>query len=175
MHSERIRQGCLAGDLADAVSGFADPVARARSEAGGAVAGVGEAAVFEREAAAADATHEPSTEALELSDLFVDAGAPTGGKLGPVVAFRGVVVGKSVEFVGDFVETEADALREDDERDAAEDGARIAAMARARALGADEAAILIEAEGRGCDTAAASDLGDGEQVGHGKDINTWTA
>ena len=56
----------------------ADPVPGAGTEAGGAVAGVGELAAVEREAAAADALREPAFEALELGDAPVDPRAPGG-------------------------------------------------------------------------------------------------
>ena len=45
-------------------SGLADPIAGTGTEDGGAVAGVGEAAVIEREAAAADAAHEAAAQAF---------------------------------------------------------------------------------------------------------------
>lgn len=159
---------CLGGRVGggDGESGFGDPVAGAGPEGGGAVARVGEAALVEREAAATDAVHESAAEAFELGDLLVDAGGPAGGELGPVGAFGGVVAGELVEFFGDFVEGETDALGEDDEGDATEDGAREAAMPGACALGADEASILIEAERGGGDAGAAGDLGDGEEIGH---------
>ena len=59
---------------------IADPVARARPEAGSTVAGVGELTAVEREAAAADAFGEPEFQALELGDALVDPRAPGGGE-----------------------------------------------------------------------------------------------
>ena len=50
----------------------ADPVARAGSEAGGAVVGIGELAAVEREAAAADAFRQPELQALQFGDPVVD-------------------------------------------------------------------------------------------------------
>jgi hypothetical protein len=50
----------------------ADPVARAGSEAGGAVVGIGELAAVEREAAAADAFRQPQLQALQFGDPVVD-------------------------------------------------------------------------------------------------------
>ena len=45
-------------------------------------------------------------------------------------------------------------------------GARVAAVAGARALGRDEALVLVEAQGAGRDAAAPGDLADGDQLGH---------
>ena len=50
----------------------ADPVARAGSEAGDAVVGIGELAAVEREAAAADAFRQPELQALQFGDPVVD-------------------------------------------------------------------------------------------------------
>jgi hypothetical protein len=77
------------------------------------------------------------------------------------------VVGWQLRELGtDLVERQPDPLGEDDERDPAEDGPRVAAVTRARPLGADEAPLLVEAEGGGGHAAAACDLADGEQIGH---------
>ncbi len=65
-------------DRASARPPVADPVAWARAETGGAVAGVGELAAVEREAAAADAFGEAELEALELGDALVDPRRPRG-------------------------------------------------------------------------------------------------
>ena len=58
------------------------------------------------------------------------------------------------ELRADLVEREADALREDDERDPAQHRARVAAVARAGALGGDQPALLVEAQRGGGDAAA---------------------
>ena len=108
-----------------------DPVARARSQAGGAVAGVGELAAVEREAAAADAFGQAALEALELGDARVDPRRPRGREPGPVGPV-GRLVGRELgQLGGDLVERQADALGEDDEGDAAEDRPRVAPMAGA--------------------------------------------
>ena len=68
------------------------------------------------------------------------------------------------ELGADLVERQADALGEDDEGDPAQHRARIAAVARAGALGGDQPALLVEAQGRGGDAAAPRDLADGQQL-----------
>ena len=55
----------------------ADPVAWAGAEPAGAVAGIGEPAAVERQAAAADAFGEPAPEALQLGDALIDPRAST--------------------------------------------------------------------------------------------------
>ena len=67
------------------------------------------------------------------------------------------------ELRADLVEREPDALGEHDERDPAEHRPRIAAVARAGALGGDQAALLVEPQRRGGDAAAARDLADRQQ------------
>ena len=64
----------------------------------------------------------------------------------------------------DLVQGEPDPLREDDEGDSAKHGTGVAAVSRPGALGADQAPILVEAQGRGRDAASLRHLADGEQV-----------
>src|SRR5688572_2639243 len=106
------------------------PVSRPRSEPGGAVAGVGEMAAIERQAAAADALGEPSPEAFQLGDALLDTGGPGAGKPGPVVSGRYPFRGKPGQLAGDLVQGEPDALGKDNERDPPEDRTRIAPMPR---------------------------------------------
>src|SRR3954451_9859601 len=144
----------------------ADPVPRAGAEDGGAVAGVGEPAPVEREAAAADALGQAAPEAAELSDAVVDARAP--GLREPVpVAPRGRAVGRQLgELVRDLIERQADLLGEDDERDAAEHRARVAAVAGSGALRGDEPALLVEAQRRRRHAAALRHLADRHELRH---------
>ena len=58
--------------LTSARGWVADPVARAGSQAGGAVVGICELAAVEREAAAADAFRQPQLQALQFGDPVVD-------------------------------------------------------------------------------------------------------
>src|SRR5262249_10223662 len=120
----------------------------------------------EREAAAADALGEPDLEAAKLADALVDARAPRRREARPVAARRGAVGRELVQLGADLVEREADALGEDDERDPPQDGAPVAAVAGARALGLDQPALLVEAQRRRRDAAAPGDLADGEQLRH---------
>src|SRR4029078_5178698 len=89
---------------------------------------------------------EPVLEAPELGDAVVDAGAPVRRQARPVAPGRGTVGRELCELGADLVEREADLLGEDDERDAAQDGARVAAMAGARALGGDQALVVVGAQ-----------------------------
>jgi hypothetical protein len=143
-----------------------DPVARAWTESGGAVTGVGEPTAVERQTSAADAFGQPDLETLELGDPVFDPRRPRGREPGPVAASRCLVGRKLRELGADLVERQPDALSEDDERDPAEHRPPVAAVARARALGADQPALLVEAKGRGGHAAPACDLADGQQVGH---------
>ena len=68
------------------------------------------------------------------------------------------------EFVADLLEGQPDPLGEDDEGDPPEHAARVTAMARAGAVGVDQAALLVVAERRGSDAAAPRDLADGQFV-----------
>jgi len=92
-------------------------VARAGPEAGRAVAGIGELATIEREAAATDALREPVLQPFELGDAFVDSFRPPPREPGPVAPVRSAVGRELAELRRDLVERQADALSEDDERD----------------------------------------------------------
>src|SRR5262249_315885 len=70
------------------------------------------------------------------------------------------------KFGSDFLEGEANPLREDDERNPAQHCSWKAAMAGARSLGCDEAAVLVEPQRRGCDPAAPRYLADRQQRIH---------
>jgi hypothetical protein len=75
-----------------------------------------------------------------------------------------VVPGQLVELLLDLVQGEPDPLGEDDEGDPAKRGAGVAAVTRPGPFGADQAPILVEAEGGGRDAASLRNLADGEQV-----------
>src|SRR4029079_7257241 len=142
----------------------ADPVARARPELARAVVRVGQAAAGERQAAAPDALGQAVLQAPQLGDPFVDPRAPARRETRPVAPGRRAVRRGFGELGADLVEGEADLLGEDDERDAPQDRPPVAAVARARALGGDEALVLVEAQRAGRHAAAAGDLADGEQI-----------
>jgi len=81
-----------------------DPVARAGSEAGGAVVGIGQLAAVEREAAAADAFRQPELQALQFGDPVVDPRGPGGGESRPVSA-RGRLMKRKLGKLGaDLIE-----------------------------------------------------------------------
>ena len=75
-----------------------------------------------------------------------------------------MVPGQLAQLLLDLVEGEPDPLREDDEGDSAEHGTGVAAVTRPGAFGADQAPILVEAQGGGRDAASLRHLTDGEQV-----------
>ena len=79
-------------------------------------------------------------------------------------AVGGPVAGQLVELLLDLVQGEPDPLGEDDEGDPPKRGAGIAAVTRAGPFGADQAPILVEAQGGGGDAAPLRHLADGEQV-----------
>src|SRR5262249_40907733 len=121
----------------------------------------------EREAATADALGEPALQALELGDAFVDPRAPGGRETRPVPT-GGDMVGRELRELGaELLERQTDALGGEDGGDAGAGGQRKAAMAGSCSHGADQASLLVEAQGGGGDAAPARDLTDGQQVGCG--------
>ena len=71
------------------------------------------------------------------------------------------------ELAADLLERQPDALGEDDEGDPAQHRPRVATVARTCPLGADQSSLLVEAKRRRGHAAAACDLADREQAGHG--------
>ena len=110
---------------------------------------------MQRQAAAADALAEAVAQALELSDPFVDTFAPLARQLDPVGSFRHAVPRQFGELGGDFGQRQANLLREHDEGDAPQHGARVAPVPGAGTLRGDEALGLVETEGGGGYAAAA--------------------
>jgi hypothetical protein len=84
------------------------------------------------------------------------------------VAGGGAIGRQLGELLADLLERQADPLREDDEGDAPQHRARVAAVPRTGALGVDQAALLVEAQRGGRDAAAPRHLTDRQQVGHGR-------
>ena len=118
---EKIAQ-LVASSVGRAQRPVADPVARARPEARGAVSRVREPAALERQAATADALGEAALEPFELADPLIDATAPAAREPRPVAAVGNPVGRQLGELVADLLEGEADSLREDDKGDPAQDG-----------------------------------------------------
>src|SRR5579875_588720 len=145
---------------------IADPEAGAGAAGPGAVARIGERTAVERQAAAADALGEAGAQALELRDALVDPCGPCAREARPVPPAGGAVRGQLLELGGDLVEREPDPLREHDEGDPAQDGPGVAAVPRALAGRADQAAVLVEAQRRGGDAAAPRHLADLQKLGH---------
>lgn len=65
----------------------------------------------------------------------------------PVVGCRRTVIGELPELITDFVQSQTDPLREDDEGDPAQHGAGVAAVAGPGALGAYEPLFFVEPAG----------------------------
>src|SRR2546430_438586 len=149
---------------------FSDPVARSRSQSCRAVGRIGELAAAERETAAADAFRKPGLQALELRDALVDTRGPASREARPVPPGRRALRRQLGELCADLLERQADPLGEDDERDAPQRRPREAPVPGARALGLDEAALLVEAQRRSGDAAAARNLLNGQQVVHGASL-----
>ena len=75
-------------------------------------------------------------------------------------------VGQFGECLRDPFQAEADALAAADEGDPAQHVAPEQPLVASAALGADQAALLVEVQRRDGDAAALGDDTDGEQVGH---------
>jgi hypothetical protein len=161
--STRGRRGAVRASARRAV---ADPVARAGAEAGCPVAGIGEPAALDREAAASDAFGEPKLETLELGDALIDPRCPCARETRPISSGRRAVRRQLDKFRADLVERPPDPLGEDDERDPSEHGPRVATVTRAGPFGRDQPSLLVEAERRSRHAAAPRDLADREQGEH---------
>ncbi len=79
-------------------------------------------------------------------DALVDTRAPGIREPRPVAALGGAIRRELGQLRADLLERQADSLGEHDERDPPQNRPREAAVARARALGADQAALLVEAQ-----------------------------
>jgi hypothetical protein len=143
-----------------------NPIARTGTTARGPIAGIRELTAVQGEAATTDAFGKTRPQALELADTFVDACGPPARQRGPIRALRHTVVRELGQFRTDLLECQADSLCEDDERDAANNGARVAPVPGAGALRVDEPLFLVEAKRRGCDPAPLGYLSDGQDFLH---------
>ena len=131
------------------------------------VAGVGQCAGVQGQAAAADAAGEVVAQADELGDACVEFVAPALGDAGPVGAGGGAVVGEFLEGLADAGQGHADALGDADEGDPAQGVAAVAALVSAGAAAVDEALAFVEVQGGDGDSGAFGDLADGEFLGDG--------
>ena len=113
----------------------------------------------------------PALQPLELGDLRVDARAPAAREPRPVAA-AGRAVGGSVASSAPISSSESptrwaktmNAIRRST-------GRGIAPVPGSGALGADQAALLVEAQRRGGDAAAPRHLADREQLGHPRNFS----
>jgi hypothetical protein len=149
-----------------AASAVALQVVGAGAEGGRFVVGVEEAAAVDGEAAAADACREAVAERLERFDALVDLGAPAAGEAFPVASGRRPLIREGVEGPLDLFEGDAGGAAGPDDGHAAEGRAPVAALVAAGALGLDQAALFIETERGGGDTAAGGELADRQLTGH---------
>src|SRR5215471_15431929 len=131
-----------------------------------AIAGVGEPAAIEREAAAADALGEARFQPPELGDPLADPRRPARRERRPVGPLGHAVVRQRGELGPDLLERQPDLLREDDEGDAPEHGPRVAAVPGVGADRPDQPLLLVEPQRRGRDPAARRHLADGEHGVH---------
>src|SRR5262245_4696331 len=154
-------------ELAACRSGSSDPEAWPGSRSPDSVVRIGELTLLERQAAAPDALRQPELQPFQFLDAFGHPAGPAGGQPGPVGTLGHAVLRQLGELLGDLLERQADLLCEDDERDAPEHRPRIAAVAGAGAFGGDQAARLVEPQGRRGDAAAAGDYSDREELGGG--------
>ena len=143
-----------AGAIRTRPAASAEPIPRAGPPAPGAVGRIGQLAAVDRQASAANAFGQPGPQALELGDPLVDPLLPLARQTCPVATGGYAVGGKLGELLADVPERQADFLGKNDEGDPAQDRPWIAAVAGARPLRRNEAALLVEAKRRGGDAAA---------------------
>jgi hypothetical protein len=84
----------------------------------------------------------------------------------PVLTAGNVIGREPAQLGADLIQRQANALREDDERDAPKYRSAITAVAGSVAFRFDQAPSLVEAQRRRSHAAAALDLADGEQGEH---------
>lgn len=114
------------------------PVSRSRAAPGRLVIRVCKLAAVQRETATSDARCQAVTQALKHGDVFIDATGPTTREFSPVIGFRYPVLGQSGQLLPNLNERQPYLLGEDDKRDAPKNRSRVAAVACAIALGADQ-------------------------------------
>src|SRR5262249_30088353 len=103
------------------------------------VAGVGQCARLQAQAAAADAGCEVGAQALQVQDAVVEVLAPACGEFGPVLAGRHAIGGQGDQGLADAGERDAEALRHADECDPAQRLPCVSALIATGAPAGDEA------------------------------------
>lgn len=143
---------------------LAHPAHGAGTAPGGAVFGVGQATILQRQATASDTEGQAVTQAFQFGNVLVDTLLPGGGKSRPVGLFRYAVIRQLFKLGADFVEGKADFLGEHDEGDTADGRARETAMPGIGAQRMDQAAFLVETQRGSGHPAALRELADGDFV-----------
>src|SRR5215831_9411721 len=128
---------------------FSDPISRPGAKPGNAIAGIGALAAFQRQTPAPYALGESLLKAFKFGNALINAVARQLGQLLP-----------------NFLKRQPDLLSKYDERDPAENRARVAPMAAPRPFRRDKSFVFIETECRGGHPAATRDLGNREQIVH---------
>src|SRR5262245_13821640 len=127
---------------------------RAGSLFGEHVAGVGQRAGLEAQAAAADAAGEVVAQPLDVQDAVVEVLAPLGREFRPVLAGGDAIVGQRPQRLADAGKWDSEPLRHPDERDTPQRLAGVSALVSAGASAGDEAFPLVEVQRRHRDTTA---------------------
>src|SRR5881392_4466013 len=141
-------------------------VVRSCASGGCFVVGVEQVALVDREAAAADARRQAVAEGLESLDAGVEVVSPLVREALPVLAARRAPRGEAFERASDVGERHSRCSAGLDERDAAQDGAVVAALVAVGSRRLDQAMALVEPQRRGCDPASRRDLSDRELRSH---------
>ena len=123
---------------------------------------VGQLAVGQRQAAAADASGQAVPQVLERADPLVEVAAPGRGQPGPVPRGGRPALGQRVQGGLDLGQRDADTLRGADERHPAQHGPRIAPLVAGRPAGGDQTPGLVEVQRGDRRAAARGQLADGD-------------
>jgi hypothetical protein len=126
----------------------AHPVTRTRAKARGSISWVRKLALVQRQTAATDASREPRSESLKLRDSLVNSAGPTTRKLGPVLTFGNPTFRELRELYGDLVEGHSNPLGKDNKCNPSKHAPLISTVARAGALGFDQALFFVKTQRR---------------------------
>jgi len=143
-----------------------EEVSRSGSLAADDVVGVRERARAQREAAAADAVCQATTEGLEHPDPLVESLSPSARDASPFLRRGRLVDWKLLECLDDLFERQPDPLGDADEGDPPQHVPSVAPLVPLGPLGSDQPASLVEPDGGRREAASLCDLADGELTLH---------